>query len=317
MPSVPLRGSRLPVVVIVILLAGVLAIQPRATTAAIPQGPYLGQEPPGRQPKIFAPGIVSTEQAEFAGTLSPDGREFHFTRRPTFDGSDNRLYVAEQRGTGWTSPAPVPFGTNSMEFESFVSPDNKLLFFDSGRPRPAGAVPQGSIWCVERTATGWGPARHVGAAVNGSHPMSVSAALNGTLYFTGLVGRQFGIWRAPRAGDDYSGPEYLPIEVNSLRGAHPYIAPDESYLIFDAADGNTGPILSKKALFISYRNPDGSWTSARKLPPEINTTQTEFCPHVSPDGRFLFFTRTVGKSMDIWWVEAGFIGELQPPDAPR
>ncbi|MBE0655504.1 MAG: hypothetical protein IH594_17005, partial [Bacteroidales bacterium] len=45
------------------------------------RGPYLGQNPPGLTPEIFAPGIISTEQFEFGGTFSPDGTEFFFTRR--------------------------------------------------------------------------------------------------------------------------------------------------------------------------------------------------------------------------------------------
>jgi len=41
------------------------------------KGHYLGQKPPG----IFAPGIISTkDNIEFAGTFSPDLREFFFTR---------------------------------------------------------------------------------------------------------------------------------------------------------------------------------------------------------------------------------------------
>ena len=32
------------------------------------KGPYLGQEPPGLTPKIFAPGFVSTDVHEFAKT---------------------------------------------------------------------------------------------------------------------------------------------------------------------------------------------------------------------------------------------------------
>ena len=58
------------------------------------QGPYLGQKPPGMTPKIFAPGIVSTAEFEFAGTFSPDGKEYFFTRRPDYGGSENRIYCS-------------------------------------------------------------------------------------------------------------------------------------------------------------------------------------------------------------------------------
>jgi hypothetical protein len=38
-------------------------------------GPYLGQEPPGKTPELFAPGIVSTGHNEMKAVFSPDGRE--------------------------------------------------------------------------------------------------------------------------------------------------------------------------------------------------------------------------------------------------
>ena len=57
---------------------------------------YLGQTPPGSIPEPFAPGIVSTEDSiEFAGTFSPDGREYYFTSRAP--GKFNRLFFTEYK----------------------------------------------------------------------------------------------------------------------------------------------------------------------------------------------------------------------------
>ena len=44
-------------------------------------------------------------------------------------------------------------------------------------------------------------------------------------------------------------------------------------------------------LYISWRTDAGGWTAPRNLGPAVNTSGTEFCPFVSRDGRFLFFTR--------------------------
>jgi hypothetical protein len=43
-------------------------------------------------------------------------------------------------------------------------------------------------------------------------------------------------------------------------------------------------------LYISFRRADGTWEAARNLGPLVNTDRTEFCPVVSPDGRYLYFT---------------------------
>ena len=42
------------------------------------KGPYLGQKPPGKQRKIFAPGIVSTGYNEHGVSFTPDGMELYF-----------------------------------------------------------------------------------------------------------------------------------------------------------------------------------------------------------------------------------------------
>ena len=45
----------------------------------IPDGPYLGQTPPGSTPEIFAPGIVNTEEfIEIEGMFGADMNTFLF-----------------------------------------------------------------------------------------------------------------------------------------------------------------------------------------------------------------------------------------------
>ena len=44
------------------------------------QGPYIGQNPPGLTPEVFAPGIVSKEHRDWTGRFTPDMHEYYFTR---------------------------------------------------------------------------------------------------------------------------------------------------------------------------------------------------------------------------------------------
>jgi hypothetical protein len=94
----------------------------------------------------------------------------------------------------------------------------------------------------------------------------------------------------------YQNVEYL------FDGAHPYVSPEASYIVFDRwnRDGNS-------ALYVSFRNGEGHWQTAIKLGPEINATKTEAFAEVSPDGKFLFFYR----ESDIYWVAAKVIEELR------
>ena len=45
----------------------------------IPDGPYLGQKPPGLKPEVFAPGIISLpDRFEYCLSFSPNGKECCF-----------------------------------------------------------------------------------------------------------------------------------------------------------------------------------------------------------------------------------------------
>ncbi|HSG27216.1 MAG TPA: hypothetical protein VLA34_01960, partial [Candidatus Krumholzibacterium sp.] len=90
--------------------------------------------------------------------------------------------------------------------------------------------------------------------------------------------------------------------------AHPFIAPDESYLIFNSRrPGGAG----EGDLYVSYRLDDGSWTEAVNLE-ALNTPYGDWGATVSPDGKYLFFTRNMTGNGDIYWVSTDIIEELRP-----
>jgi hypothetical protein len=270
-----------------------------------PRGPYFGQTPPGVTPEPCAPGFICTPAYEFAGTFSPDEGEFFFTRRPDAKGAENRLYYTRQENGVWTPPRPASFGRDVMEFEPHITPSGDRVYFSSKRAKPAGTTSRGDIWYSERTSSGWSEARYLDGPINDGTAMYISATRDGTLYFTGLYGRRFGIFRSRQVNGRFSEPEYLPETINSIRPAHPFIAPDESFLLIDAQ--TSGPL--KPELYVSFRRADGTWTPARKLGPAINTTATEYAPSVSPDGKYLFFHRLDGVDGQIYWVDVRMIGK--------
>ena len=120
--------------------------------------------------------------------------------------------------------------------------------------------------------------------------MHASVARNGALYFGSNrpAGRGgFDIYRAAAIPDGYAPAENLGPAINSPENEyHPFIAPDESYLLFDARRSSGA---GANDLYVSFRRPDGSWTAATSLGPAINTRAGEMRPCVSPDGTWLFF----------------------------
>ena len=170
---------------------------------------------------------------------------------------------------------------------------------------------------MERTKAGWSELKSLDAPFGNIDIMRLSASSNGTYYFDTYTQKLDTPLRYSRLIDGkYEQPKSLGQQFGIGRyNAHPFIAPDESYIIFDSRrEGGYGT----SDLYISFRAADGSWGPAINMGDKINTTNAENYPSVSPDGKFLFFDRRIGKRIngekhvDIYWVDAQIIETLRP-----
>ncbi|MBA3768590.1 MAG: PD40 domain-containing protein [Acidobacteria bacterium] len=66
---------------------------------------------------------------------------------------------------------------------------------------------------------------------------------------------------------------------------------NESYIIFSSRRAGG---LGNSDLFVSFRQKDGTLAEPVNLGASINTDQHEFCPIVTPDGKYLFSSRRWG-----------------------
>jgi Tol biopolymer transport system component len=278
------------------------------------KGPYLGQESPGMKPEVFAPGIISTERNELNAAFSPGGKSFYFAIRTAKDGYS--IWFTCEKENGWTKPRPAPFNSEYSDVDMCFSPDGKLLYFGSTRPIHDGDPPASDfhIWYVEREANGWGPARYLDSPVNsGQRALYPTFAKNGTMYFQGQYPGGFGkadIYRSRRINNSFAKPENLGRVINSdFHEGDVLIAPDESYLIVNTKRPKG---FGKGDLFLSFQKDDGSWTPLINMGKPINSSGTDYCPMLSPDGKYFFFTSTRSGNGDIYWVDAQVIEKLRP-----
>jgi hypothetical protein len=102
-------------------------------------------------------------------------------------------------------------------------------------------------------------------------------------------------------------PRAIRIDVN-YPVSDPGIAPDESFMVFTAMNQPGG--YGVRDLYLTLRLPDGTWTKSRNMGPRINSAYFEYGPRISPDKKYLFFTRANGwgenpyrDTGDIYWVE--------------
>lgn len=247
-------------------------------------GPYLGQKPPGMTSETFAPGIISTENAnEFCASFSHDGKEFYFNRGMA-------IMVCRLKKEGWTTPEPASFNGKYRNHEAHLAFDNKRMFFGGSRPpQPYG------IWLTEMTSTGWSEPRRMWDG------MYVTSAKNGNIYFGVEFPSPAHIVMTKLADTGYVSLikqeiKFVDSRLENLSIFHPAIAPDESFIIFD----------DNKGLYVSFREADGSWGNAISLSKILNE-QGATLPAVSPDGKYLFYA----SQGDLYWVSTRILEKFR------
>ena len=243
------------------------------------------------EPTIFGEGIISTGDDESHPAFTPDGRTLYFLKNtPSF--SHWTILVSQYSNGKWSTPDVAPFSGQYSDADPFITPDGKNLFFISTRPVDGKPKQDTDMWVMEKTSTGWGEPKHLGPVVNSdTSEWFPTVTKDGTLYFgsdrAGGKGRT-DIWRSKLVNGKYGEPENLGDAINTPTSeVEPYIAPDESFIIFAAA-GRPG---GKGAfdLYVSY-NRNGVWTKSESLGDKINSSAWDFSPKVSPDGKYFFFT---------------------------
>ncbi|HEV7474834.1 MAG TPA: hypothetical protein VGN90_12345 [Pyrinomonadaceae bacterium] len=261
------------------------------------QPPYASKEPMP-EPTIFAEGIVSTGDFESHPAFTPDGRTLYFLKNsPTFNFWT--IVVSHFKNNRWSAPEVAPFSGQYRDADPFITSDDSKFFFISNRPNTVPNAKEAErsldIWMMEKVGNGWGAPRNLGAPVNSSgDEWYPTVAADGTLYFGSDRAGGKGstdIYRSRLVAGKYTEPENLGDAINSkFDEFEPYIAPDQTYLIFMAArpDGRGG-----SDLFISYQR-GGTWTKAVNLGDKINSSGSEYSPKVSPDGKYFFWSSTRG-----------------------
>lgn len=223
----------------------------------------------------------------------------------------NTTLMSRRVGGVWTSQQYEDFGLEVGVTEVAFSPDGGTIYFLSRQMlegEQGGYAPEEAperIWYATRTSDGIGQPQLISEDISTHWQFSVAA--NGNLYFTSREpdsGEGADIYVVPFDGATYSEVRSLGPAISGPGNEHcPFIAPDESYLIFTRHDEDH----NNPDLFISYRQPNGSWEEAERLPSPINSEYTEIYPVVSPDGRYLFFLSWREGAGRIFWVEAGFL----------
>lgn len=256
-------------------------------------GPYLGEEPPGLTPKLFAPGIISSAgHYEMDLSFTRDGQECYI-------GRDGRMLVSRLEEGGWTAPEVAPFRFRRYGPKVLTTVDGQRMILSGADGLSVSRMTEGGWSQPELFMQGMGK----------------SITDNGTVY-TSWVHEPSGEWRLYRSeyGEDgYGEPEEVPLGIYSddpgeiLMGraaTHPQVAPDESFVLFESRlPGGFGDT----DYHVSFRNGDGTWSEPVNLGPQVNSPDQNARARLSPDGRYIFFNRFG----DIYWVSVEYLRGLR------
>ncbi|MCP4257094.1 MAG: hypothetical protein GY774_06160 [Planctomycetes bacterium] len=265
------------------------------------KGPYMGQTPPGSTPQIFAPGFISDtrpHQLELWGSFSADGNTFCFDRR-------GYVHITENTDQGWTRPKrimSIPFRASYC----CLYPDANSIYVMYSYDRSKHYNPCRS----QRTSDGWSTPQELGPPLSSpAKELGISFAANNSIYIGSTRKLKHGedgiIWAIPFEGNTWARDEHVAL---NFPGGEPGIAPDESFMVFTAMNQPGG--YGMRDLYLTLHLPDGTWSKPRNLGPRINSAYFEYSPRISPDKKYLFFTRANGwdynsndDTGDIYWVE--------------
>jgi len=286
---------------LLILALTITACTTNTKNTTIIAQPYLGQQPPGNIPIPFAPGLVSTDIYEYDGAFSKDMKSFYFIRR----GEENKTsafyeYKYNEKSRNWEKAEIA----SPWIGRPVISPDGKTMHLGDKY--------------LKRTDSGWSELQELEPPIVSNDSMFImrlSSSTNGTYYFDTYKANDstFPIRYSRLVNGKHEKPKALPKAINTGTFlSHPFIAPDESFLLFDAKREEG---YGDSDIYISFKQKDGTWGNAINLGDKINTNAWEASASITPDGKYLFFSRNVGsdnyENIDIFWVDAQVIEELR------
>ena len=270
---------------------------------------YLKQPPPGLTPGLFAPGLVSkADEREFGSVFSEDGREFFYAVDVNGRAEIRYMKLTDNQ---WTAPELLIHHKQYGYNDPFLSPDEQRLYFISDQPLSGEGSPKDiDIWYAEREGDTWSSPINAGATVNSdSNEYYISFTQTGTLYFASntkaTTRGDYDIYASVWNDGQFQTPQRMSDAINTTAyEADVFVAYDESYLIF-CAERKEG--YGRGDLYVSFRAEDNTWSEAKNMGDLINTKHYEFCPFVTKDGRYLFYT----SQMDIYLVDASVIDQFR------
>lgn len=256
---------------------------------------YFNQTLPGDTPQIFAAGIISDEFGNRDMAISPSGDELFYTLQFQSGRGFSTIMHTKKINGKWIQPEVAAFCGKYNDLEPAFFRDGSKLYFASSRPLSGVANKDYDIWHVTKINGVWGNAINMGTPVNTTEDEYYpSIAKTGNIYFTRAVqGREEDIMLCKFKNNQYDTAVNLPDVINSVGDEfNAFVDPDEKFILFTGYKRKGA--YAAGDLYISKKNEKGEWMEATDLGNVINQPGLNYCPYISPDKKYFFFTSSRG-----------------------
>ncbi len=253
------------------------------------------KNPSDIHPENLGPRVNSSAM-EYFPAISADGQTLVFTYR-NLEGNrrDEDFYFSEQTTAGWSQAMPLPgqLNTELNEGAQCVTADGmQLIFVGCNRSEGKGSC---DLYTAFRTDDGrWSRAVNMGDSINSVNwETQPSISPDGqTLYFIRANKREPGqsdiYFSTRKAEGGWSKARKMPDNINTLgKEASPFIHFDNQTFYF-CSDGHIG--MGNTDLFVSRKQPDGSWSDPVNLGAPINGPGEELGLVIASDGKTAFYS---------------------------
>ncbi len=266
------------------------------------ENPYFGQRTPGLTAEIFAPGIVSINgRYDYGISFSPDLDEMYFSANKKGETAD--IYFSKIEDKKWKSIQKANFtkGQKDAEMEPFFKADGKRIYFTGY----SSGYKDEEIWYVDRLGNGWSNAIKLDSPINDDNVMYLTQAKNGDVFYDNISKRKMYSSSSKNGGF----PEVQEVEVEI--GSHAFISSSQDYLLVQAQ--NKEDKKRSSDIYVYFKEKDGTWSKPINLGSTVNSNFGEAVPSVTPDGKYLFFSRynEEGGISNLYWVSTEIISKLK------
>lgn len=218
------------------------------------------------------------------------------------------LTVAQQ-ASGATNAADTAVNSKYNEIKPMLSPDGQTLYFTrSNHPlNSGGRRDKGDIWKATVLPNGeWANVERASDNFNSSHlNMVIGFSADGQqIYFQTYDPESKGKRQSGIKKIGVNGSSATPVTIHYFFNGAKYqdatISADGKVMLLSLESYST---YGLEDLYVSFLQPDGSWSEPKNLGQDINTVKQEMGAWLSADGQTLFFTSNGhggSGSMDIF-----------------